>query len=103
MYFTASFDIQGVVFITILLAALSHALPVDTTTKLPAKRRCRDEGPPPCICSNSRSIRDVNVGLHCGGFGLQFADPNSGSNGTLILVSGCMKGMMLPNPHDLDN
>ena len=99
MYFAASFDIQGLVFISILLAALSHALPLDS--RAAAKHRCGDDGPPPCTCGNSRSIRTVSIAPNCGGFGLQFADPNSGTNGTLTWVSGYMKGMMLPNPYDL--
>ena len=118
MYFAASFDIQGVLFISILLAALSHALPLDSPAPshaLPldspapshappldstAPAKCGDGGPPPCVCANSRSIRASKP--RCGGFGLKFEDSDSGNaNGKLTMVSGYMRGMTLPDPHDL--
>ena len=104
MYFAVSFHFQRVVFFTILLAAVSHALPLETSgptpPSLPAELECIDKHPGPCICSGQYHLGPTPTKplTNCGAFAFQMF-----LTGLKMVSSSYSKEIMSPNPHDLDS
>jgi hypothetical protein len=81
---------HGLVFLIALLAATSHALP-DHVQSLQTRQigTCIDNQRGPCICGQSRGIRDEEAFLHCGTAAYQFTNRVDPRDGTVLLVSYC--------------
>ena len=106
MYFAVSFHFQSVVYITILLAAISHALPLETRAPGPTRARlqglgCSDKGRGPCICGGElRLVPPRDPLTQCGENALTFLQ---GEVPFGLVSSSYSKEIMSPNPHDLDS
>ena len=117
MYFAVPFHFQGAVFIAILLAAVSHALPLERRTGPPALQKFKymdglgcsannPFAPKPCACGGqlplglSKSKAVKNCGEN--GFLYSVIKTETGDQLVFKLVSSSYgKGIMSPNPQDL--
>ena len=108
MYFAVSFHFQSFVFIAILLAAVSHALPLESragqkSVKLQDGLGCK-KGRGPCICRNSNGpevrLSSPLLLKQCGSFAFQSVAENGHILVGLVSLS-YSKEFMSPNPHDL--
>ena len=112
MYFALSFHFQSVLFITVLLAAVLHALPLETRAKpkrpsvlrgLGCNNSDRHGGVGPCVCGGQLHLNtppDQPV-TECGrNFAFKFTT-NNNPIPVEYVTSFYSKEIMSSNPHDL--
>ena len=112
MYFAVSFHFQSVVFITVLLAVVSHALPLETRASAGQLQfmnglGCEKKTPielRPCGCNGRLPLGTKTPLTECGteGFLWSLTKTELGTEiGLKIVSSSYSKGIISPNPKDL--
>ena len=120
MYFAVSSHFQSIAFITILLAVVSHALPLESRAKNPTGDQdnlaCNDKHKGPCACYGQVRLTPTKpVPLkYCGSHAyssIALKNPQDPPDPTKPPVDVYMVGLvslsyskefMSPNPHDLE-